>query len=73
MDTLKAGQYGIADDAGSYYLMQVEKITPAALEPLKSVEGTIKSTLAQENDNQAFQSFGESLVKKAHVTVNVKS
>ena len=73
MEKLKTGQYGIADVSGSYYLIQVEKITPASYASLKSVTSTIKTTLTQQTDNTVFQDFGQSLEAKAHVKLHLSS
>lgn len=60
MDRLKVGQYGIAHANKAYYLIEVQKVTPASTTPFSSskVKSEIKSALVSQADSKAFQNFG---------------
>ncbi len=65
MKALKAGQYGIADTPQGYYVMQVQKISPASVRPFSSVKSTIQSQLQLVAANQAFAAFSQKTLKAA--------
>jgi hypothetical protein len=72
MDKLQAGQYGVAQVGGTYYVMQVEKVNPATTAPLSQVKAQIVAQLKTSQDNTVFQAFGQNLLSHDHVVMHVK-
>lgn len=72
MDSLKAGQYGIAHTSQGYFVMQVQSITPATTTPFSAVKTQIETQLLQQKQNQVFQAFGQKLESHDKVHLYVK-
>ncbi len=73
MDTLKAGQYGIAATTAGYYLMQVTAVTPQSTQSFNAVKSQIASQLLSTAQSNTFQSFGQQQLKKMAHSIKVKA
>lgn len=70
MDTLKAGQYGIAHTQYGYHVIEVQKIVPGTLQPYSAVKSQVDANLLQNKKDAVFQAFAAKVVAKSHVTRN---
>lgn len=60
---LKAGQFATYHDSTGYNVIWLQAIKPTTVKPFKQVQSQIKTDVAQNLDNQAYQAFVNKLEK----------
>ncbi len=71
MDKLKPGQYGIAHTQYGYHVIEVQATKPGTVQSFASVKQQLASSLMQQKQGSAFQSFTKKIAQEAKIKIDV--